>query len=611
MTHNDTEHDATAAQSDRQPITRRAFLKTTGVTAGATAVGTSATPPALAPVQRAEAIGVTGALLAGVAVGAVAGVTVTAFTVGTETSVDPEKIIDDQVYLAVEAVATGREDFQSEMTAQFIKRPDETTPFANSAWQNVRATAVKNIENGAPESEAIATASSAVDETFTRSVTNIISRWNTGIDALIQPLYTSYQEGNKLFSAGPDVEDETGQYTGVSPFDFAGYSPADVEFKQTKFWGTFSGVGPEVQTPIDNSPGDGTSLVYEIEMSKYIPVPADTLEGRDEPLSMYVLPSFGVYEGSSQVTPRYAQRNWYCPVSGTTGHYENCGNVSEQSVLDTVETYSSLYPLSYEHPDLGTATALDPQLYFDVLSSITTSYKTIKSDLSTYVGELYASLGSGTIDPATVLTTQDILEKFGSSADQSRLSAELLATGVAVPTDHWGAQVKLNHSDLPSETWGQLYISFVDELGKEARTISPETTVLSEHYDAAYLAVIGDNGSTATHILSGTSDLAIIDVVDENEEQTSITYDQPVEHVADPTTVDSEKLKTQLNYQSEQIEKLEKALDTGGVGGIGGIGLGGGLPSPGVVPGVSGLAEWVVLVIGGSLGVSFLTSAGG
>jgi len=594
------------SDSNRGPaITRRGLIKTAGVTAGAAATYGGATQlDALDPVGEVDAIGF---LAYNLAVGYVAG-NVLGSPENDEPEIDTEDVLEDQLYNVGTSVADGRETFEDEIQSQFIDRSNDRTPYANAAWQAVRAAAAKVVVNGGSSGEAETAAAEALDKQTSRAIVNMVERWNTGVESMIEGFVTQVEEGLSVY----DVTNKDL----VQANESAGRN------------GDWSGVGY-------SAPTGGGYTVFEAPVPN-LPVMPSNLEGRSESLSIYAVASSG---GSDMVV---------APRMDTFGgsDYDPIGNEVIQ----------------VGHSSLSTQPVLDAGLYSDAISSIESSYSTISSDLSTYVTSLTNALTEGAIDPSDILSSEDIVNEFGQSSDQARLAAEIMAVGGNVPGEV-GYQAKISHPELASdELWAWIYPQFAS--GVSDVSVSAGTTISSSDYDIAYIGYNSQaNDKFITRVLSGDSDLEILDVAGvENEDQagvsesadgsagtdgavtvwsgsdppepltdptsyqgwkivvtganstsrhpvsdiskdgdsyklqsTSLTdgetvesveivpgtnYTQPVDHVSDATDIGD--VEAQLQAQRETIDQLKEELDSGGSGGFG-------LPSFGL-----GVPDWIV-----------------
>jgi hypothetical protein len=130
-------------------------------------------------------------------------------------------------------------------------------------------------------------------------------------------------------------------------------------------------------------------------------------------------------------------------------------------------------------------------------------------DIPDYVQSVSDSYQQGDIDLSDVLSTGDIFDQFSSSPEQQRLASNLLSVGLPVP-ENTGVEALISHPDLQSdEVWGHLYPRFSVE---DPAPIQPGTTLPSSDYSMAYFGSYNSDGELNTQILSGDSDLQVLDV---------------------------------------------------------------------------------------------------
>jgi len=584
-------------------------MKTAGVTAGVAATYGGATQlDALDPVGEADALVITGTTVAAATAGAgVALIVADQFDAGTDGNVDTQDVLEDQIHSIGTSVAAGRESWVDEMTTQFIDSQQGQSPYADAAWQEIRAATVKGVVNGKSESEVEQLATDALQKQTTRSVVNTVERYNTGMDALQEALVIDYE--NNVGSL-QDTGDDIGPLTDSPPSGWSTVSTSEVQ-------------------------SGGHALVETDALD--LPTPATDLDGRDEPLTLlaHVLTITNQYPAN--IMHDSSAIGWY--TGGETTDYEQ---------------------LQVTHSSLSTETVFDHKTYYDVLKRIYDEYQSISSDLSTYVTNVYEQVEEGALDPSDVLSSQDIVDQFASSDAQTRLAAEMTAIGAGVP-DNAGYEAKVSHPDIQSDSlWGNLYIRF----SGDPQPVTPGKTIASADYSVAYFGFYSENaGEYRSRVLSGSSDLQILDVAGLPDEQDATSgaadvadssanvviyegddppepiefpqdhsnwqivvegasntsthaptdvvvegstytleatglnageaiesvrlvppaeYSQPVEYVADPTNPDDGETVKRLEALRDTVDSLEKELDNGGSGGFG-------LPSLGL-----GVPDWMV-----------------
>ena len=433
-------------------MTRRGLMRTVGVSAGAAATIGGASQLDAAPVGEADALLPVAPIVIGV--GATAGVhLIEEWAAGTDGSVDTSDVLEDQIYNVGTSVADGRESFEAEMQANFIDSPEGTSPYANVAWQEIRAAVVEAVVNGESEATAETNATEALDEQTTYSIYNILQRWNTGLEAMIE-------------AAVIDIEESVGSITlnGVPGFG-----------SQSTFDSGWSGMSVASVTSGGYAAAENTSFS--------LPTPFDQVDEIEEEPVIYGL---ATPDDSRAIAP------------GLQGFGDSYGSMRPE--------------ISVTHSSLSDAMVLDTMLYHNVIGRIDTEYQSISSNLSTAVTNIYNAVEEGAIDPADVLSSRDIMDEFSSSSAQERMAAEMVAIGANVP-ESAGYQAKVSHPDLSSDSlWGQLYIRYADGATDPAEP-APGVTIPSADYDMAYLGFHSENaGEYRSRVLSGGSDLQILDV---------------------------------------------------------------------------------------------------
>jgi len=610
-------------------MNRRQMIKTVGAGAGVAAVGTGAVShPDFSLTRQASALGpkafATGA-------GWSAGLKIIDWITGTN-EVDEDEELSEQIWLAANSVAEGREDFVTEMNAQYSS--SQSSPYANKAWSEIRVRVAQARLEGKTESEATQAANEALNIQTAQSVINTVEKWNTGIKALDEQIaYVIDESLNTLY------------------WDTTGDAILARRDPSSEDWATgVEGTGD----------GNGNYALWETDVS--LPTSLDNLPDRDDPLKMF-LPQYDITDQTSDG-----------PISP--------GNPNYQFFDDNLQV-SNYFALIADDDNLGTTTVIDPRIYTDVLDAIDTEFSNIKNDLSTYVTTLYESFAEGALDPATIISPQDLYDQFATAPNQQRMTAELLAVGAAHPGGNVGYRAKVSHPDLQDPPqWGVLYPLWAE--GTREKTIESGLTIPASEYKMAYLGFrAADTGEWTARLLdSGSGDLEILetedtddDIISDREDQTagtngkvtvwdtapveegghgeapdplkypndhgdwfieirgaqnlsthpmgdasteegengqdlfivdptdlnegelvesvaikqSATYTQTSWYVSDPTTIDAEQLKEEIQtYQDlkEAIEQLESGIGGGGF-------FDGGLPS---LPGL-GFIESVVVVI--------------
>lgn len=460
---------------------RRTLMKTVGAT-GAAAAGLGAGPDSLpSSTGRSEALAPVVPL--GIAAVGIAG----AYYAGKQDSdtpeVDTNDVLEDQVYNIATSVADGREPFEKEMRSNFIDRSNDRTPYANAAWQEIRAAVAKAVVDGETQSEAEAAAAEALDRQTSRSIINIVERYNAAMEGMAEAFVLESENSPGVLdtvessSSGPLAHGDgnpDGSYGTVTPVDATKTSSAGYMLFET----------PEIS----------------------LPAPVSDIEGRDNPLTTYTF----VTQWDNGDTK---QRG----LTGGTG-WGTWGSNQFSTTLPVLEA---------NHSSLSTKTYLDVSLYISTLQSIQTTYNNITSKLSTYVGNLVTALDQGAIDPADIYSPSDIVNEFSQTDQDARLAAELMAVGASVP-DKVGYRAKISHPDLQKDPlWCHLYPMFSVDNPPQ---LKPAVTITASEYDIAYIGYDSAvDGTFTTEVLSSSSgDLEILDLdgVDNQVDMTDTTFNQ-------------------------------------------------------------------------------------
>jgi uncharacterized protein YbjQ (UPF0145 family) len=139
-------------------------------------------------------------------------------------------------------------------------------------------------------------------------------------------------------------------------------------------------------------------------------------------------------------------------------------------------------------------------------------------------------LAEGVIDPADIVSPRTAVNEFANSDEQTRAAAHLAFSGAYVPDGELGFKAKVSHPDLASDSlWGTLFVSFSVSSPPD---IKPNTTISSTDYRIAYLSYFRkDNGEHDVRLLSGSSNLEVLDVADLSEDsQTEVIGGEDAKH---------------------------------------------------------------------------------
>jgi len=474
-------------------VNRRQVIKTVGAAGGVAALGTGAVPNTgplsqLSPVGNSRAFACGGLCVGGLlTIGAAAGAAVATWQGWGGGEVDEEKKLSEQIYLAADSSAEGRSAFVDEMESQFLVSNPDTIPYANLAWSEIRVRVAKARLEGKSESEAKQAANEAFNAQTIRSVTNIVERWNTAISALAEQIAYDIKE-----NLGVIQRDNGGNLMEVS----ANISDSSQQLLKVDIDGTT--YNPLVKWSVD-------------DLCNSLPIPTDSIEGRDEKLEIYGLQ----FSGNSNriVAPIFdnADISWFSGRTVSPGAPPYPGG-TDKIVANT--------------GDFSKITVADANIYNQALQNIDAAYTNIKNGLDDYVTTLYESFAEGALDPAQLISPTDLYEQFSTAPNQQRLTAELLAVGAASPGDDVGFQAKVSHPDLQEPPqWGVLYPMWAE--GVEEKTIEGGTTIPKADYRMAYLGFeAADIDEYEVRLLSGDSDLKIIETEDTDDDLVSEREDE-------------------------------------------------------------------------------------
>ena len=191
-----------------EPVLDRRTLLKTG--AGAVTAGTllGAGPAQHLSLSATQTTAALDAADIPIGIGTGAGVKITQWisNVGGKPEGDDNSALKDSIYNTAVAVAQGREAFEQEMKQNFIDANVGESPFANSVWSAIRATAAESIAAGESTAKTKKKAQDALEKQIAISANNILQRWNTAATALGPSYDTSVREGLDMFYI-PDVGD--------------------------------------------------------------------------------------------------------------------------------------------------------------------------------------------------------------------------------------------------------------------------------------------------------------------------------------------------------------------------------------------------------------------
>lgn len=488
-------------------LTRRTMLK---ATAGAGAVGAvgSGSLDALDPVGEAEAIPPVAIGAAAAGVGYAAGVYVSEFFSETQ-DVDHSQVIEDQIYQSVSA-AVSTQDHTEEWDL-FINRSEQATPYANTAWSEIRTAVAKARVNGKTETEAFAKAQTALDAQTARSVANLAGSWSAFLKASLPSIATDIEYSSGTLQAkGYDNLNST-WWTGSlkSPIS------SDVDAIATDMNTTVEVISADVPDSSDQSQTVTVDALTKYPLPDMVPAlndPNGILEERYlREVALSSANPAGIV-GTIYISPfaeEFAEDVSY-DIFNSTNLGGGNGGTSHGEILLNHSTYDTL--IAYETKKLHS-----------VYQVIESAYNTISGDLSTYVSNLYAAFAEGAVDPQSIIGPSELYSQFATADEQQRLTAELIAVGASVPKEQISLQAKVSHPDLVADSkWGVFYPIWAE--GTTSRDVTPGT-IPSADYDMAYLGFpAADTGEWTTRTLSGSSDLQVLDIEPTGE---SITVPEP------------------------------------------------------------------------------------
>lgn len=182
--------------------------------------------------------------------------------------------------------------------------------------------------------------------------------------------------------------------------------------------------------------------------------------------------------------------------------------VADGSVVDVLDP-TATGQIEAEHPDYGTQTLADADLYAELVDITRTLRNDLSAEMTSTVDSIYQQFEIGQKSPSDIISSQEMLQEFGAGdgqlSEQSAVAA-LTARGYAMPSD-METRVTVNHPDLEGETTGWLFIDTPSDIG-----VSSGMTISANEYKTAYVVFESAvDGTTQTQMLSGTEDLQIVE----------------------------------------------------------------------------------------------------
>ncbi|SEK70491.1 twin-arginine translocation signal domain-containing protein [Haloferax larsenii] len=460
--------DTTTEEHSYQPtLSRRGFLRAAAVGTGAAAVGTGGIAT---QTQRAQAIGpaILLAYPAATTIATLATATVVGqhFLGGGE-SVDPQEVNDTAVAQSTWEISTsvseGRSTFIEELRHEYGIGEEVdalSTSHGAAMWSALETSVARSRVDGDTKTAAVDDARDALNQYAGNSVWNNIDRWN------------------KFWTAmGPAV--------GKSISGEGVVTPAN---------GAFTALEDSSQTAIDPA---AVEPLVEIDGKTY--VWADSLDGPNVDLPNWLdLTAVAGENSDVNADDLYVTRV-----------------VVDGSVVDILDPTTSTV-INATHPDYGTQTLADAGLYATLVDITRTLRNDLSAGLTDTVDAIYEQFDIGERSPSDIISAQGMLQEFdgGDQLTEQEAVAGLVARGYALPSDLQNP-VTVNHPDLEGETSGWLFVDSPKTL-----KLTGGTTVPSSDYEMAYIVYDSAvDGATKTAMLSGTSDLQIVEYAGEKRTQ--------------------------------------------------------------------------------------------
>jgi hypothetical protein len=563
MTQNTNAQD-TSIETD---VTRRELLKT-GAGAGAAGAVLAVGGTPLSPTQDTEAIPIV-VPVAGAIFAAAAGAYVESKFGVFSDNVDPDKIANqaqaNEIHGRAQAIEGQRASIRNDIKSNYVDPKPDQTQFADFAWQEsetAAAEAVANNNKASAKTEAL----NALDKRYTMAVYTAVQRWNRvwiggeNADGLLGALVADKSVNNSqfgiignavYFEPRPKASDPMNGSSRLSVLDDS-----------------------ELQAPDKYPDGDGNGnyIMAKYEVSSTAP-PANlgNVEGIQKMEIFYPLVERPI-TGANNIQYIY-------------GPNPNNNDIPQWLPETSVRGISG-DSISVTHPSRQTATPLNAGLFSKYFQSLKKTYDTLSNQIPGYVENTFVpAIETGEIDPSNYLSGQQIIEDFSSATGLKRVVAEAIALGYNAP-EQMDTQVKINHPDLATERWGNLFLRTAT--GTDPPTVQEGGSILAEDYQSALFAyTTADTSRLQTKILSGTGTIQILKV----EGGSSLNYTtNPQGRPPKPAEVSPQQL-TQLQNSYESLrDEIEKQQGGGGslfggafsdgipdwakLGGLGVLGLG-------------------------------------
>jgi hypothetical protein len=491
----DTQNTNEPSRTDPQ-LNRRQLIKTVGAGAGVAAVGSGAVQPQLPHVGNlsftgyseaavpvaAYAISVAGAMAGGYVVGE------TLDLFGSDADVDENLNTETYVYQISNTIASqrnGPDGGRTEMSNDFANANTGHSAYAEAAGDAVVTAAAMAVLEGESD-QAQNRAYEALDRQTTRSIINVVESHNAGV--------------LRLFESGALVEDYEQQTGTLKIGNYSGHGyTGNVEPYAVSEVDSISEIEPMEDQEIDTSANDGLKEGYagfKVQLpSEDLPVDPTSLDGRDEPLTVYMA-AFDDPQTSDNAT-------LLAPSGGSNGWFSRLNNFDGRLASSKeMRTHAS---------DYDQITVLNTELHGNVLYQISQEYDQMLNDLPDVVDQTVNGLEQGSIEPTDVFDASDLLTDFDPLNDRGQFAREMMSIGAEMPGEPQ-LEVKVSHPDLEADSlWGDLYLRLADGIDLD---VNGPMTIPSSDYELAWLGYTGQvSGEYQTQTLAaGSGDLEILEV---------------------------------------------------------------------------------------------------
>jgi len=381
-----------------------------------------------------------------------------------------ETAVQQSTWEIATSVSKGRETFVEEIRHEYgIGQSVDTlqTSHGSAMWSALETSVARSRVDGDTESAATEAARADLNKYAATSVWNNIDRWNS--------FWTAISTAVDKSITGEGV---------ITPSN-----------------GSFTALEDSSQTAIDSS-----AVEPLVSANNKTYVWADKLSGSNVDLPSWLDLTAVAENSDATAEDLYVTRY-----------------LVDGSVVDILDPASATGKINAVHPDYGTQTLADAELYGALVDTTRQLRNNLSASLSTTVGAIYEQFDTGQKSPSDIISAQGMLQEFdagtGSLTEQSAV-AGLVARGYAMPSD-METPVTVNHPDLEGETTGWLFVDTDKRL-----TLTSGITVSASDYEMAYIVYESAvDGSTQTAILSGESDLEVVEYT--GTTRTSLEFADP------------------------------------------------------------------------------------